>query len=125
MKFSEGTIIEGILSKDRRAFEIMYETYFGKVYNYSLLQLGERHRAEGVTEEIFVEVIRTLDQCYGSSTLSKWIFRVARKCINRAKGQRKVQLGHFEWNRGENAADFFRLEESLLKHGHPKAICGG
>lgn len=125
MRFSERIIVEGILSKDRKAFGIMYETYFKKIYNYSLLQLGEQEKAEEVTEKIFVEVINTLDQCFGTSTLSKWIFKATRRHIRQARVQEEMASGTFPGKRSRSRGEFFRLEEALLRHCHSEAVCGG
>ncbi len=125
MQFSDTTLIEGIISKDEKAFEILYETYFPKIYNYTFFHVGGKERAEQITEKIFIEMISTLDQCTKGSSLHQWIFKITRSHINQFKCGQKAGYTHPLRNEDISLADFFKFEETLLSHRHTEVIYGG
>lgn len=122
MNFSDSALVQGILAKDRKAFEIMYETYFPKVYNYVLVHLREKTRTEQVTEEILTEVIHTIEQYSATSSLSEWIFKIVRKHCALGQGQPCAQLRPEKEEYPEAQGSFFRLEETLLKYHHVQTV---
>lgn len=116
MTFSESTLIQGILNNDRKAFEIMYDAYFPKIYGYSFHHVGKNRDAEQLTEEIFSEMIRTLDQYHGAFSLMQWIFNIARRHVDRFKFQNKLHTRDITLNSNKEFIDFFKIEEALLKN---------
>jgi len=125
MRFADSTLVDGIFLKDEKAFEVMYERYFPKVYNYTFLHVGEAKRSEEITEQIFTEVIQTLDRCHDLSTLSKWFFKVTRKHIHRIQCEKKMEFNKLCQEGKECISGFFRLEEALLSLRNTETFCGG
>jgi len=125
MQFPDTTLIEGVLSKDKKAFEMMYETYFPKIYNYTFFHVGEKKLAEQMTEEIFIELVGTLDQYTKGFSLDQWIFRITRRHMNPVKSRQKKGDAHPIRNEDISLTDFFKFEEALLAHRHHEVIYGG
>ena len=62
---------------DERAFEALYRATVGRVYAVCYRLVGDRGRAEELTQEVFVHVWRHLDSFRGESAFSSWVHRIA------------------------------------------------
>jgi len=80
---SDEELVEQILGGDREAFDLLYRTYFDRVYRFALKRLGDSGEAEDVTQEVFITVFRVLDSWAGNSSLLVWIFGITRNTVNR------------------------------------------
>ena len=80
---SDAELVEQILSGDHRAFELLYETYFPRVYGFALKRLRDSGEAEDVTQEVFLTVFNVLGSYRGNSSLLVWIFGITRNTVNR------------------------------------------
>lgn len=86
---SDQEIVDRILAGDRLAFELLYDTYFQRVYRFALRRLGDSGDAEDVTQEVFLTVVKALSSYQGTSSLLVWIFGITRNKVNRRfRGQR-------------------------------------
>ncbi|KKM96896.1 hypothetical protein LCGC14_1173560, partial [marine sediment metagenome] len=57
-------------------FNTIYEEFQQKILHYVTRMVGPSD-AEGVTQETFIKVSRSLDTFKGDSKLSTWIYRIA------------------------------------------------
>ncbi len=57
-------------------FRRVFETYKNRVFNTALGLVQNRHDAEDVTQEVFVNLHQTLSSFKGQSQLSTWIYRI-------------------------------------------------
>ena len=80
---SDEELVERILSGDRKAFDLLYETYFPRVYGFALKRLRDAGEAEDVTQEVFLSVFNVLGSYRGNSSLLVWIFGITRNTVNR------------------------------------------
>ncbi len=80
---SDEDLIEQILSGSKEAFELLYDTYFPRVYRFALKRLGDPGEAEDVTQEVFFTVFNALQSFQGNSALLVWIFGITRNTVNR------------------------------------------
>lgn len=62
---------------DRRAFATLVDTYGPKVHGLVRRHVASESDAEDVTQEIFVELYRSIGGFRGASSLSTWVYRVA------------------------------------------------
>ncbi|HEX8516104.1 MAG TPA: RNA polymerase sigma factor [Bacteroidia bacterium] len=62
-------------------FNEIYEQYKDKVFNITMGYVQNPEDAEDITQDVFVEVHRSLCKFEGRSSLSTWIYRIA---INRS-----------------------------------------
>jgi RNA polymerase sigma-70 factor (ECF subfamily) len=80
---SDQELVEQILKGDRKAFELLYDTYFRRVYLFALRRLKDSGEAEDVTQEVFMTVMKALASYQGTSSLLVWMFGIARNKVNR------------------------------------------
>ena len=80
---SDEELIEQILSGSKEAFELLYDTYFPRVYRFALKRLNDPGEAEDVTQEVFFTVFNALRSFQGNSALLVWIFGITRNTVNR------------------------------------------
>src|SRR5687767_7869625 len=73
----------------RRAFERLLDRYERRFYNLSLRMLGDPTDAEDATQDIFLEIHRSLPRFRSDSRLDTWMHRIAvNVCLQRRR--RKV-----------------------------------
>jgi RNA polymerase sigma-70 factor (ECF subfamily) len=90
--------IERLRQRDEQAFNELVLTYETQVYRLVWRMLGNREEAEDMTQEVFVQVFRSIDTFRGDSKISTWIYRIAMNLTrNRAKYHaRRQQKNHAE-----------------------------
>jgi RNA polymerase sigma-70 factor (ECF subfamily) len=98
-------LVESILAGNREDFELLYNTYFPRVYRFALKRLGDPGEAEDVTQDVFMAVFRALSSYQGDSTLLVWIFGVTRNTVNRRFRRRRARLESLDDQASEVAAD--------------------
>lgn len=75
-------------------FELIYEQLSDKVYSYIYLLVGDSAVAEDLTQDTFVKVYNKLHTYKGDSSVSTWVFSIARnKTIDYIR--RKQRLAFF------------------------------
>ncbi len=89
---SDAELVAAILGGSREHFELLYETYFPRVFRFALKRLGDAGEAEDVTQEVFITVFRCLHSFAGNSTLLVWIFGITRNKVNRRFRGRRPRL---------------------------------
>ena len=80
---SDRELVEKILGGSREHFELLYNTYFPRVYRFALKRLRDPAEAEDVTQDVFITVFRVLASYRGTSSLLVWIFGITRNTSNR------------------------------------------
>jgi RNA polymerase sigma-70 factor (ECF subfamily) len=66
-------------------FNTIVETHSSRVFNLAFRITGNRHDAEDVVQDTFLQVFRGLESFRGESTLSTWIYRIALNAALRVK----------------------------------------
>lgn len=61
-----------------QAFDLVLKQYQTKVFHLAVSILGNREQAEDASQEIFLRIWRALPSYRGASSLSTWIFSIAR-----------------------------------------------
>jgi RNA polymerase sigma factor (sigma-70 family) len=98
----EKIIIEKIIENDRDAFKELYYTFSSKVYNTLIGILQNTEDAEDITQEVFVQIFRSIGNFKQDSTLSTWIYRIS---INKA----------FEFLRSKKRKKRFAIVKSIFE----------
>jgi RNA polymerase sigma-70 factor, ECF subfamily len=77
MTEADKTLVDAIQAGNQSAFQELVTTYQNMVTNtcYGLLQ--NVADAEDVTQEVFIEVYRSISKFRGDSKLSTWLYRIA------------------------------------------------
>lgn len=73
---------------DPTAFEEIFESYQGMIYNLALRYTGDPTRAEDLAQEALLKVASNLQSFRGKSSLKTWIYQVAANCF-RSRLRRK------------------------------------
>jgi RNA polymerase sigma-70 factor (ECF subfamily) len=67
-------------------FESLVDEYQGKVFRLAYSMLGDRAAAEDLAQEVFVRIWKALPGFRGDSSLSTWVFAIARNtCLSRRR----------------------------------------
>jgi RNA polymerase sigma-70 factor (ECF subfamily) len=80
---SDRELVDEILGGSHEHFELLYESYFSRVYRFALKRLGDPGEAEDVAQEVFLTLLRALPSYQGQSSLLVWIFGITRNKVNR------------------------------------------
>ena len=80
---SDSELVAQILSGSREHFDLLYETFFPRVYRFALKRLRDPGEAEDVAQEVFMTLMTALASFKGDSSLLVWIFGVTRNKVNR------------------------------------------
>ena len=72
--------------RDPRAFEPLYRKYVSQVYSFAVYELRDHHRAEDLTEVVFLRALAGLprfdERGDGErSTFRVWLFQIARNAL--------------------------------------------
>jgi len=70
-------LIENIVKGDLKSFKILVDEHQQIVLNTCFRFLNNREDSEDLTQEVFVEVYKSLASFRGESKLSTWIYRIA------------------------------------------------
>jgi len=83
---SEAQFIARLVARDESAFNELVVSYERRVFALVFRMLGRRDEAEDLSQEVFVQVFKAIDQFRGDSKLSTWIYRIAvNLCKNKSK----------------------------------------
>ena len=74
---NENELIALLRLGDRQAFDYLVTSYQAKVFNTCLGVLHHTGDAEDISQEVFVEVYRSINGFKEESKLSTWIYRIA------------------------------------------------
>ena len=79
---------------DRQAFERLYRLHVNRIFSLCTRMVGDRTRAEELTQDAFVRAWEKLDQFRGDSAFGTWLHRLAvnvvlndRQTENRRRGR--------------------------------------
>jgi RNA polymerase sigma-70 factor (ECF subfamily) len=93
---TETDLIKALCAGEENAFRELFSMYSDRVYNTALSMLQNQEDAEDITQDVFVEVFRSIRQFKGDSQLFTWIYRVTiSKCsdhIKRIKAKKRMRF---------------------------------
>jgi len=86
----ERGLLERCRSGDPQAFARLVALHEGMVFNLAARLLGDPEEAKDASQDVFLQVFRTLSRFEGRSSLRTWIFRiVVNQCRNRQRWWRR------------------------------------
>ena len=91
----DSPILTKLREGDDQTFRQLVKTYQNKVYNTALGLLQHQENAEDVTQEVFLEIFRSVAGFRGDCSLSSWIYRITvQKSLEHIRSaQRKKRYG--------------------------------
>lgn len=98
--------------REEKAFNELVLAHEQKVYRLVWRMLGNREEAEDMTQEVFVQVFKSIDSFRGDSKLSTWVYRIAINLTrNRTKYlARRKQHSHSDLFADEHTAQHHEAE---------------
>jgi RNA polymerase sigma-70 factor (ECF subfamily) len=97
---ADETLVEAVRNAEERAFKLLYERYFQRVYTFSFRRLRNHADTEEAVQETFTSVFRSIDTYRGESSLVSWIYGIARNTVNNQL--RRVNAQHQRMARARN-----------------------
>jgi len=73
----ESELIHRLKNRDDTAFRFLIEKYQTTVLNCCYKFIKNKEMAEEATQDVFIEVYRSIDRFRSDSNLSTWLFRIA------------------------------------------------
>ncbi|MEJ2613841.1 MAG: RNA polymerase sigma factor [Ignavibacteriaceae bacterium] len=70
-------LIENLKKGDIKSFRILVDEHQKKVLNTCYRFLNNKEDAEDLTQEVFIEVYKSISSFRGESEISTWIYRIA------------------------------------------------
>jgi RNA polymerase sigma-70 factor (ECF subfamily) len=72
------------------SFEILLERHETKILNFVYRSVGDRSRAEEITQDVFLKVVRTAAKYTKSAKFTTWLYTIARNaCIDESRRRSK------------------------------------
>ena len=91
----EESLVRRAQQQDQEAFSRLYEEYFDKIYRYVVLRIGNKTEAEDVTQQVFVNSLKSISTFKWKGTpFSAWLFRIAHNQVidHVRKGKRQAAV---------------------------------
>ncbi len=92
----DNELLEGLRAGHESAFNLLYDRFFQRIYNFVYLRVRNHADAEEVVQETFTAVFRCIESYGGRSTLSSWIYGIAKNTVNNHIRRQKVQEARLE-----------------------------
>jgi RNA polymerase sigma-70 factor (ECF subfamily) len=109
--------VRRVLVGDQDAFREIYESYFRRVYAYTLKHIGDPFEAEDLTQETFVQLYRSLESYEGRSSLLTWIFGIAHNlCSRYFRHCSRWMVGPTNQTKTTRALDQRSVESTIERH---------
>ena len=92
----ETQIIPQLKEGNETAFKSLVDTFQEKVLNTCLGFVPNRHDAEDIVQDVFMEVFRSINKFRGDSKLSTWIYRITTtKCLEHIRAKKREKRKSF------------------------------
>lgn len=89
----ESDLIKGLLEKDENSFRELIDTYQDKVFRTCIGFVHHQEDAEDLTQEVFIEIFRSIEKFRKESKISTWLYRIAvNKSLNHLKKRKQQSL---------------------------------
>lgn len=98
-------ILIGISKGDSKCFESLMNKYQNLVYGYSMKMLKNKSKAEDVTQETWLRVVKNAFQYRPTGSVKSWLMSITRNLvIDEYRSAKKwVELADEDWNSIEDA----------------------
>ena len=91
---TDNEIVQRVAAGDTEAFGIVVRRYSEPIFRLVAGMLGDRERAEEVTQECFIRAYEHLDRFRGGIALSTWLYRIAyNRAVDASRRRRFLRLG--------------------------------
>ena len=110
---SESDLILQLIQGNETAFREIYDRFGKKIFNTCLNHLQDTEEAEDITQEVFIEVFRSVQAFKGDSSVSTWLYRITiNKCNDLSRHRKRKKRFAF-------LTSLFDKDSGELKHDSP------
>lgn len=110
---SDEALVRDFLAGDVRAYEELVRRYSRPVFNFVYRMLGNHSDADDLTQDVFVQVYRSLPTARTDLPLKPWLYVIARnKCLDFIKRKRPLSFTDIEGDDEDGDGFAARLEDS-------------
>jgi RNA polymerase sigma-70 factor (ECF subfamily) len=74
-------LVQRIIDGDQRAFQVLYERYFPRVYDFVQRRLRNRADTEETVQEVFINLLGAIESFRGDAPFGAWVFGVTRRTV--------------------------------------------
>ncbi len=99
-------ILKKIAAGDESAFAKFYNEYKDPVYRTAFGYLRQAEEAEEITQDVFLEIMRSAKQFNYKSSVQTWVYRI---CINKSldrlrylKAKKRFSILNSVWSKGDD-----------------------
>ncbi|MEQ9007822.1 MAG: RNA polymerase sigma-70 factor, partial [Ekhidna sp.] len=94
---NEEVIVSRLINKDKRAFELVFNQYYGIMVLYASRFMDTREEAEEIVQDVFVKFWEKCDTLSADSSIKSYLYRsVHNSCLNTIKHE-KVKDGYRQY----------------------------
>jgi RNA polymerase sigma-70 factor (ECF subfamily) len=104
---AEAALVERCAAGDEMAYSRLVEEHQRMVYHLALHLLGDHNEALDLSQDVFLNVVRTISSFRGQSSLRTWIYRIV---VNLAKNRQR-------WWRRRRRSQQVSLDDHIRAHG--------
>ena len=92
---TEKELVEGLVREDRNAIRNLVLLHQKKVIKTAFYFVGNMEDAEDLSQEVFMEVLKSIKKYRSTSTLSTWIYRITvNKSLDHIRKQKTRSFFH-------------------------------
>ena len=88
---SDEDLFEQIRRGSEAHFNVIYDRYFQRIYNFIFLRVRNHADTEELTQETFTAVFRSIDGYSGRSTPLGWIYGIAKNTVHNHLRKLRIQ----------------------------------
>lgn len=82
-------LVERLKAKDSTALAEVFEAHADKVYRLAVSILHDEQQADGVVQDTFLRLIKSIEGFEGRASIASWLYRVAfNECMGRIRRHR-------------------------------------
>lgn len=94
---NEEVIVRRLISKDKRAFELIFNQYYSVMVPYAYRFMDTREEAEEIVQDVFVKFWEKCESLSEDSSIKSYLYRaVHNSCLNYIKHE-KVKDGYRQY----------------------------
>ena len=90
-KTLEKKLVERIISKDEKALFELYKQYHDSIHRFVFNQLKDRHLAEEITQDVFLDFIESLRDFHFQCSIKTFLFTITRNKVIDVIRKKKVK----------------------------------
>lgn len=90
---SEQELVEALMSGQESAYRTVVKNYQLNVYNTCIGILHDEDAAKDISQDVFIELFKSINKFRGDSKISTWLYRIAiNKSLNYIRDNKKHSL---------------------------------